>query len=422
MRGISGGRHATTPPHPASQQVPTRRRDRKQQILTIAADLFLRNGYAAVSMSDIAAAAGITPGALYRHYEGKNDILTGCIESGLEAVAETLAATESDGLDAALAALAKMPDASSWLGELWGRDLQYLPITQRAALRRRMAEIEGRVTDLLHASRPELSEADADLLSWAVPSVFASVSYYRVDLPLERVQTLLYQFAYATVKCSLAAPDSAGQSLSPHVTKEHVGIPRRSRRERLLTEASRMFDERGYAAVSMEDIGTGAGISSALIYHHFDSKADLLFTASLRAVNNLEIRMTEAFDTARSYPAVLQHLSHSYVDFAVQHRHIMNNLVTATSSLPQEQNRLLRVHQRDFLDEWILLLTAVYPTASYEEARCALRAALNVVHNTIRTPHLVARRTLTEDLEQLVMTILGALQTEGHSRVDRKRV
>lgn len=48
----------------------------KQNILEAANKLFSKHGYDNVSMRDIAAMAGITEGAIYRHYEGKAAILT----------------------------------------------------------------------------------------------------------------------------------------------------------------------------------------------------------------------------------------------------------------------------------------------------------------------------------------------------------
>ena len=46
----------------------------KENILQTALALFAREGYAGVSMADIAGELGITKGALYRHYAGKRDI------------------------------------------------------------------------------------------------------------------------------------------------------------------------------------------------------------------------------------------------------------------------------------------------------------------------------------------------------------
>ncbi|SHN46813.1 TetR/AcrR family transcriptional regulator [Cryptosporangium aurantiacum] len=48
---------------------------RRDEILTIAVDLFARRGYHGVSMDDIGAAAGVTGPALYHHFAGKEAML-----------------------------------------------------------------------------------------------------------------------------------------------------------------------------------------------------------------------------------------------------------------------------------------------------------------------------------------------------------
>ena len=49
-------------------------RDTKEKILLTALRLFARDGYEAVSVSQIAGALGMTKGALYKHYKNKRDI------------------------------------------------------------------------------------------------------------------------------------------------------------------------------------------------------------------------------------------------------------------------------------------------------------------------------------------------------------
>lgn len=49
--------------------------DTKERILEIALELFAQSGYLGTSMSDIAKQLGLTKGALYKHYAGKQEIL-----------------------------------------------------------------------------------------------------------------------------------------------------------------------------------------------------------------------------------------------------------------------------------------------------------------------------------------------------------
>lgn len=54
--------------------------DTKEQIIETALELFSQNGFLGTSMSDIASKLKITKGALYKHYESKQQILERIIE------------------------------------------------------------------------------------------------------------------------------------------------------------------------------------------------------------------------------------------------------------------------------------------------------------------------------------------------------
>ena len=55
-------------------------RNRKEEILNVALHLFARDGYEAVSVSQIAGALDMTKGALYRHYKSKKDIFDSIVK------------------------------------------------------------------------------------------------------------------------------------------------------------------------------------------------------------------------------------------------------------------------------------------------------------------------------------------------------
>ena len=54
--------------------------NRKEEILTVALHKFARDGYEAVSVSQIAGELGMTKGALYRHYKSKRDIFDSIVQ------------------------------------------------------------------------------------------------------------------------------------------------------------------------------------------------------------------------------------------------------------------------------------------------------------------------------------------------------
>ena len=70
------------------------RRQRREQLLARATDVFANAGYASTSLEDIATAAGVTRMILYRHFESKADLY----RAACERAGERLAAATGDEL------------------------------------------------------------------------------------------------------------------------------------------------------------------------------------------------------------------------------------------------------------------------------------------------------------------------------------
>ena len=64
------------------------------------------------------------------------------------------------------------------------------------------------------------------------------------------------------------------------------------RRESILALTSRAFAERGYDGVRTAELAKSAGVSEALIYQHFRTKAELYRAAVDRSAEILEDRLT----------------------------------------------------------------------------------------------------------------------------------
>lgn len=68
----------------------------KAKIRTAAMELFMKKGYYATTISDIAKQAGISKGLLYSYYKGKEELLSEMVEARIREVVEVMA--EAAGL------------------------------------------------------------------------------------------------------------------------------------------------------------------------------------------------------------------------------------------------------------------------------------------------------------------------------------
>ncbi len=77
-------------------------------------------------------------------------------------------------------------------------------------------------------------------------------------------------------------PAKTTESMTPHRAKT---IDASGGRERLLKAAMRLFASKGYAATSVRDIVSAAGVTAPSLYHHFGNKEGL-FLAIMRAAQS----------------------------------------------------------------------------------------------------------------------------------------
>jgi AcrR family transcriptional regulator len=69
-------------------------------------------------------------------------------------------------------------------------------------------------------------------------------------------------------------------------------VPRRVREQEMLAVAGRLFGERGYNDVSMDEIAQAAGVSKPMVYAYFESKEGL-FLACVEAATTELVRTLE---------------------------------------------------------------------------------------------------------------------------------
>lgn len=394
-----------------------RPRDRKAQIITAAADLFYRYGYHNVSTEQIAQAVGITAGALYRHFTSKQDLLAHAVIDAFERATVLVEQGAPDSLAAMVDGLAATAGARRDLGGLWNRETRHLDDERRARMRGRFFAFLAYFTEQLHLARPELSAADADLLSWCALGVLTSPSYHGTEVDEARLVDLLRRMTLAVCTAPLAATDSATDSATDAATdtatdtaarpEVATGVAPRSRRESILTAAARLFHRRGYQSVSMDDIGAVVGITSTGVYKYFDSKVGLLSATIARAATALQLGLGQALATASTPAQALDNALAAYVDFAMVHYDLVGILVSEVMNLPEPERHTVRRAQHDYVAEWVRLLRDSRPELGERDALFLVHATLTVVNDATRTRHLLRRPALADELRLIGRRILA---------------
>ena len=380
----------------------TRPRNRKALIVDAAVVLFHRDGYHRVAMEDIASAVGITAGALYRHFSGKQELLCAAVLTVIDDYLAVAGAAAPGGLDAVLRALAQRAVERRDRGPLWHRHARDLAPDQRARVRRRLRLLAARLDGALRAARPELGAPDADLLTWAALAVLGSPTEHSAVLARSRFEEILVRVAAAV--CGTPRLPASGRTAVPAPRRPAATGPvPATRREALLVTAGRLFRDSGFDAVTMEAIGAAAGISGPAVYNHFASKGELLLAVLARGRETLRLGLSQALAGAGSPADALEPVVRSYVRPALRPDGLPGLLFAEVHRLSEQQRYAARRAQRDYLDEWARLLPV-----GQVEGRVVVHAAVGLVNSLVLIPHLRARPALEDEIVGLALDALRA--------------
>ncbi|MEU9557131.1 SACE_7040 family transcriptional regulator [Streptomyces fumanus] len=160
-----------------------------------------------------------------------------------------------------------------------------------------------------------------------------------------------------------------------------------TRREQILKEAARLFAERGFHGVGVDEIGAAVGISGPGLYRHFAGKdamlAELLVGISGQLLTGAKRRLAEADGEAPG--AVLDSLIEGHIDFALDDRPLITLHDRELDRLRDSDRKLVRQLQRQYVELWVGVVREVYPAVGEPAARSAVHAVFGLLNST---PHL----------------------------------
>ncbi|MFC7305402.1 TetR/AcrR family transcriptional regulator [Streptomyces monticola] len=162
-----------------------------------------------------------------------------------------------------------------------------------------------------------------------------------------------------------------------------------TRREQILKEAARLFAERGFHGVGVDEIGAAVGISGPGLYRHFAGKdamlAELLVGISGRLLTGGKRRAAEAKEAAAGPDALLDSLIEGHIDFALDDRPLITLHDRELDRLRDSDRKLVRQLQRQYVELWVDVVRELYPELAESEARASVHAVFGLLNST---PHL----------------------------------
>jgi AcrR family transcriptional regulator len=180
-----------------------------------------------------------------------------------------------------------------------------------------------------------------------------------------------------------------------------------AKRELILSTAADLFHRRGYAGTSMAEIGERVGMSGSAVYRYHPTKADLLSAVISRALNVLQLQLSEALAASEDAVDALGRLVDSYIGFAVRNPSLVGILLSEARNVADDEALAVRRTQREYLAEWEHLLQECRSDLTSAQARILVQAVLSVVNDATRTAALQRESNLAANLALISRLILG---------------
>ena len=156
------------------------------------------------------------------------------------------------------------------------------------------------------------------------------------------------------------------------------------RRLQLLSAAERLFAERGFLAVRLEDIGAAAGVSGPAIYRHFPNKESLLVELLVGISTRLLAGARDVRARSADGTAALDDLIDFHLDFALGEPDLIRIQDRDLAHLPEAAEKQVRRAQRQYVEVWVGVLRELNPKLAEADARLTAHAIFGLLNST---PH-----------------------------------
>ncbi len=164
------------------------------------------------------------------------------------------------------------------------------------------------------------------------------------------------------------------------------GRAKADRHAALLQEAARLFAERGFTGVSLEELGAAVGVTGPAVYRHFANKQALLGAILVGVSERLLAGGREVVDAGSTADARLDALVEFHVDFALTDADVIRVQDRDLHSLSDADRHTVRRLQREYVELWIGVLRDLRADRDPDELRVRAHACFGLINST---PHSV---------------------------------
>lgn len=180
-------------------------------------------------------------------------------------------------------------------------------------------------------------------------------------------------------------------------------------REKLLKAAVKVFERRGLAAATMQEIAKGAGVGRATLYRHFPSKQDVLSALVLSEAKELFAIIDNTIEGHEDTSVLLERTLPTVLEFLLGHRLLQK----VFRKEPELVLPYLTIHSRGLLLAAVGFLTphlerTIKARNLKVDPKIAAEWAARIILSLLTTPSVVADLGDPKNLRTYLAPILGS--------------
>lgn len=178
------------------------------------------------------------------------------------------------------------------------------------------------------------------------------------------------------------------------------------RAAKVLAAARRLFYERGFHAVTVDEIGEAAGATGAALYRYFASKEELLSTLFDEAQDRMLVAIPDATDDPLEDVRTLVDRN---LRITLEQRELGSIWAHEHRALSPEHTRRLDRRSRQFVDQWVVCLGRAFPDRSDVDLYVAATAAIGTTTSLVARPGRVVPVREQAIVRQMIVAGLMSL-------------
>ncbi len=179
-----------------------------------------------------------------------------------------------------------------------------------------------------------------------------------------------------------------------------------SRRAALLDAAARLFAERGFNGVSIEDLGAAVGVSGPAVYKHFAGKQAVLAAVLVDVSRGLHDGGARVVAAASGASDALTDLVRFHADFALGNPDVIRVQDRDLDSLGDEDRHLVRTLQRRYVELWVGVLERLHPDVDTAVLRARAHAVFGLLNSTPHSGQSLEPGAVRAELERMALAAL----------------